>query len=373
MKIAYLSTFYPFRGGIAQFNASVYRELEKSNEIKAFTFLRQYPDFLFPGTSQMVGAEDKVDKIESARVLDTINPITYLSTARRIIDYKPDLLIMKYWMPFFAPSLGYVAGKIRKSGAKVISVLDNVIPHEKRPGDISLTNYFLNRCSGFVAMSNNVKNDLIQLKPSAEYIMLDHPLYDHFGEKIDQNTALEKLNIPLGSKVLLFFGFIRGYKGLDLLIEAVSKLPDDYILLVAGEMYGDFGDYQKQIDKLGISDKIRLNVRYISDSEVPLFFSASDVLVLPYKSATQSGIIGISYHFDLPVIATDVGGLREMIEPHGTGVMCSSPNVDELVQSITEYFSSNTQVFEDNIKLYKEKYTWANFSKELLIFANKIV
>jgi glycosyltransferase involved in cell wall biosynthesis len=372
MKIAYLSTFYPYRGGIAQFNASLCRQLALDHDVRPYTFVRQYPNILFPGTSQLVSTDDKVDDVGAERLLDTINPFSYMSTARKIKEFKPDLLLMKYWMPFFAPSLGYVSGYLRKHGIKVIPILDNVIPHEKRPGDIALTKYFLNRTDGYVSMSNTVSNDLLSLKPNARFTMLDHPLYDHFGEKVPKAIAREKLNIPADKKVLLFFGFIRGYKGLDLLISALSNLPEDYYLLIAGEVYGSFSEYQDQIDQLGLGNRIGLNVCYIGDSEVPLFFSASDVLILPYKSATQSGIIGITYHFDLPVIATDVGGLREMIEPHGTGLMANKPTVDIITATINEFFGNDLSNYIRNIEDYKQKCSWSNFAKDLVSFAQSL-
>lgn len=373
MKIAYLSSFYPFRGGIAQFNASLYREFEKEHEISAFTFKRQYPDILFPGKSQYVSEGDKADMINSVQVLDSINPLTYFSTANEIKKYAPDLLLMKYWMPFFAPSLGYVAKSLKKSGTKIISILDNVIPHEKRPGDFALTKYFLNRNDGFIVMSEAVKKDLLYLKPDAVYSMHLHPLYDHFGVKLDKNIARQKLELPQNKKILLFFGFIRDYKGLDLLLESMAKLPDDYLLLIAGEVYGDFKKYDEQIKLLKIENKVIKFVRYINDDEVPLFFSAADVCVQPYKSATQSGIAGISYHFDLPMIATDVGGLREMIEPYGTGIIVQKPDVDLLTNSILSYFDGNKErELSKNIGIFKEICSWKSLAREILALYNKV-
>jgi glycosyltransferase involved in cell wall biosynthesis len=367
MKIAYLSTFYPFRGGIAQFNASLYREFEKEHDINAFTFKRQYPKILFPGTSQMVGENDNADKIPAIQLLDTINPITYFSTPAQINKYKPDLLIMKYWMPFFAPSLGMSAHYIKKRKTKIISILDNVIPHEKRLGDIALTNFFLRQNHGFIVMSEAVKNDLLSLKHDAKFTLQPHPLYDHFGSKIDKNIAREKLEIPLNKKVLLFFGFIRDYKGLDLLINTMKNLNEDYILVIAGEVYGDFSKYEKMIDETGVRQKVKLFVRYINDDEVPLFFSAADVCVQPYKSATQSGIVGISYHFDLPMIATDVGGLKEMIEPYQTGIVIKKPEIKLIETAIKSYFDNNlAEKYRNNIAAYKEVCSWKNLSKAII-------
>lgn len=367
MNIAYLSTFYPFRGGIAQFNAALYRVYEKEHKIKAFTFSRQYPNILFPGKSQMVEEGDDADRIPSIKLLDTINPFSYGYTAKRINKFAPDMMITKFWMPFFGPSLGWVAKSLKKNGSINISVLDNVIPHEKRPGDIAFTKFFLNQNHGFVVMSEAVKKDLLSLKPDAKFLYHPHPLYDHFGDKMDKAEAKKKLDIPENNKVLLFFGFIRSYKGLDLLIEALNKLPEDYTLLIAGEVYGDFKPYDELIQKYNLENKIKKHVRYIVDNEAPLFFSASDVCVLPYKSATQSGIVGIAYHFGLPVLATDVGGLSEMIEPHGTGLMVEKPEPGMIAEALINYFSDNKiQEYSENINAYKEKYNWESLAKGML-------
>lgn len=373
MKIAYLSTFYPFRGGIAQFNAALYRELEKIAQVKAFTFTRQYPDVLFPGATQFVEENDGSDRIPAERVLDTVNPLTYPSTAKAIMKFQPDILLMKYWMPFFAPSLGNVAKRMRKYGTKNIAIVDNVIPHEQRLGDETLTQYFLKRCDGFVVMSNSVKWDLLKYLPAAKYIHHQHPLYDQFGEKLPQKKARKTLNIDQKKKVALFFGFIREYKGLDVLLEAMSLLPDDYELIVAGEVYGDFAPYQKIIDERGLSSKVNLNVRYIADDEVPLFFSAADLCVLPYKNATQSGISGIAYHFDLPVAVTDVGSLKEVIEPNKLGMIIDKPEPAEIAEVIKKFFNKNKAgMYRRNIRKFKKIASWENFASSLVEFSKAL-
>lgn len=385
MKIAFLSTFYPFRGGIAQFNASLYRAFEKEHSVKAFTFTRQYPDFLFPGETQMVTAKDNADNIPSERILDTLNPLTYFSAASQIKEFAPDILVMKYWMSYMAPSLGTVAKRVRnqvvqtpslredRGGPRIMTILDNVIPHEKRFFDEAFTKYFLRQNHGFVVMSDSVKNDLLTLAPDAKYISHPHPLYDHFGKSVDPSEAKKKLNIPVGKKVVLFFGFIRDYKGLDLLIEAMSKLNEEYVLVIAGEAYGSFDKYAQQIERLGVKDKISLHVRYISDDEVPLFFSSADVCVLPYKSATQSGITSIAYHFDLPMIATDTGGLKESIHHEKTGLIVSTPNSKLIAQAIEQYFVQNKKAeFRNEIKLLKSKLSWSSLSNAIIDFSKSL-
>jgi glycosyltransferase involved in cell wall biosynthesis len=372
LRIAFLSTFYPFRGGIAQFNASLYRAFEKEHSLKAFTFTRQYPNFLFPGETQMVTEKDKADQIPSERMLDTLNPFTYPSAAKTIEKFMPDILLLKYWMSYMAPSLGTVARQIKKN-SKVITILDNVIPHEKRFFDESFTKYFLKQNHGFVVMSNAVKNNLLKLKPDAKYIFHPHPLYDHFGSKVDAENAKHKLDIPSGKKVVLFFGFIRDYKGLDLLIDAIVKLNDEYVLVIAGEVYGSFEKYSQQIERRGIGNKISLHVRYISDDEVPLFFSSADVCVLPYKSATQSGITSIAYHFYLPLIATDTGGLKETIRHNQTGLIVDSPDANLIAKAIELYFAQDLKPkFQEGIKLLKNQLSWGGLSKAIITFSKSL-
>ena len=371
MKIAYLSTFYPYRGGIAQFNASLYNQLSVNNDVKAYTFTLQYPRLLFPGTTQIVQKGDNALVIDSERVLNTIQPLSYISASRKIKADKPDILITKFWMPYFAPSLGYVTGKL-KNRSRVISILDNVIPHELRYGDLSLIKYFLNRNDAFIVMSETVKRDLLKLKPDAKYVFHPHPLYGHFGDKIQKPEARSCLGLPQDKKIILCYGFIRDYKGIDLAISAVSRLGDDYHLVIAGEVYGSFDKYQSQIDELNTGSKISLFTRYISDDETPLFFSAADACLLPYKSATQSGIVAIAYHFDLPVIATNVGGLSEMIEPYRAGIMVDKPDSSEIAEGIKRFFNFNIDEFIANIQTYKLKASWKSLADTILNLAGEI-
>jgi glycosyltransferase involved in cell wall biosynthesis len=373
MRIAYLSTFYPYRGGIAQFNASLYREFERQgHEVKAFTFTCQYPGILFPGKTQFVTEDETADEIPSERVLNTVNPFSYLKAASEIKKFNPDILIMKYWMSFFGPSLGTVA-KMMPKHTKVITILDNVIPHEKRFFDRPFTQYFLNGNDGFVAMSEVVQNDLLTLQPEAHYIKRDHPLYDHFGQKLDKIEARGKLKLKSDKKTLLFFGFIRDYKGLDVLLEAFDFLDDSYQLVIAGETYGSFDKYQQQIEKMKNKANVFVFNDYITDSQVPVFFSASDVCVLPYKSATQSGITSIAYHFDVPLIATDVGGLKESISHLITGLIANECSAEEIAFQIRTYFDEQLQEpFEKNIRKLKKDLSWENFAKALLEFSQTI-
>ncbi|MCC8172704.1 MAG: glycosyltransferase [Parabacteroides sp.] len=372
MKIAYLSTFYPFRGGIAQFNANLYRALAVRHEVIPFTFERQYPDFLFPGKTQYVTPDDKAAVIESVPVLDTANPLGYGAAARRIAREQPDILVMKYWMSYFAPSLGYVAGKLKKQGCRVITVLDNVIPHEQKFFDRPLTRWFLHRNSGFIAMSEAVRNDLLALEPEAACLLKAHPLYNHFGEKTNPQEARRALGLDPAKKTVLFFGLIRDYKGLDLLIEAMNRLDEGYQLLIAGESYGSFAKYDAQIRQAKRLENIRVFNWYIPDEEVPLFFSAADVCVLPYKSATQSGITSIAYHFDVPLIATDTGGLKESIGAQGTGLIVPEASAPAIAAAIEAFYGADRHRFVQSIGALKTSLSWENFAEALIRFAGTL-
>lgn len=373
MRIAILSCFYPYRGGISQFNACLYGELSKEHIVKAFNFKRQYPEFLFPGKTQYVTAEDEAVPVESTSLLDTANPFSYIKTLRAIKEWKPDLLLVRYWMSYFAPSLGFITRHMRGS-CTVVSILDNVIPHEQRFFDRPFTKYFLKGSDGCVTLCEAVAKDLLRIRPDAVHTVIQHPLYSHFGEKIPRDKAEERLHIAPGKKTILFFGLIREYKGLDILIEAFKTLDDSYQLVIAGEPYGSFSPYRKLIDSSGCPDRIHTFLDYIKDSEVKTFFSAADVVVLPYRSATQSGISSVSYHFEIPMIVTDVGGMKETIGDKGTGIISKECTPDSVRNAIL-YFFSDPGIGErcrEEIRKEKERLSWKTFCRKLLDFSDQI-
>ena len=373
MKIALLSCFYPYRGGISQFNACLYGELSKKHVVKAFNFKRQYPEFLFPGKTQFVTDDDEAVPVESESLLDTANPFSYHRTYKAIRDWKPDVLIVRYWMSYFAPSLGYITRKMKKH-CKVISILDNVVPHEPHFFDAPLTRYFLKGSTGSVTLCEAVSKDLLNLRPDAAYAVIQHPLYSHFGKKKDRTEAENELGLEHGKKNILFFGLIRSYKGLDILLEAFGMLPEDYQLIIAGEPYGSFDRYQEIIDRLPGKKRISMDLKYIKDSEVSKYFSAADLAVLPYRSATQSGISSISYHFEVPMIVTDVGGLKETIGDRGTGLVAPSGTPECIAKEIVSYFDdpSIAESCIRNIRTEKERLSWTAFAAELEKFIEKI-
>ena len=363
MRIAILSCFYPYRGGISQFNANLFAELGKCHEIKAWNFSRQYPGFLFPGKTQYVTPEDEAARIEADATLDTLNPFTWVKTARAIRAWKPDLVVLPYWMSWFAPSLGFVG---RRCGTKCLGLLHNVIPHEPHWFDAPLTKYYLKSCQGYVCMANSVKQDLLKLRPGAKNIVRQHPLYTHFGEKLEK--------VDNGKKTLLFFGLIREYKGLDILLEAFRELPQDYELIIAGECYGSFDKYQAIIDSLPGKDRVKVFQGYVKDSEVKNYFGQADLVVLPYRSATQSGIGAIACHFGVPMLVTDVGGLKESVGDAGTGIFAARPAPEEVRREILRYFANPAirQSCEQAMARERERLSWASFCKALTDFAQTL-
>jgi glycosyltransferase involved in cell wall biosynthesis len=279
---------------------------------------------------------------------------------------------MKYWMTFLSPSLGTAAALVHKR-TKIITVLDNVIPHEKKFFDAAFTRYFLNRNDGFVAMSDAVMHDLYTLKPQAQCLRMDHPLYSHFGDPARRETSCRQLQIDPSAKNLLFFGFIRDYKGLDLLIEAFGKLDKTYRLIIAGECYGSFDKYQSMIGASPNRENIHVFTDYIPDRKVPYFFGAADVCILPYKSATQSGITSIAYHFEVPIIATDTGGLKESISHGSTGLIVPEAKSDLIAGAIRNYFDRKMQSgMKDAIVQLKDKLSWDKFAQGIINFSNSI-
>ncbi|MGN1215051.1 MAG: glycosyltransferase [Candidatus Cryptobacteroides sp.] len=370
MRIAILSCFYPFRGGIAQFNASMLLELGKTHIVRAFNFKRQYPGILFPGKTQYVTEDDDAVSIGSTALLDTVNPLSWVKTLREIRRWKPDLVLMSYWMSWFAPSLGFIARHLGKD-CKVVSIMHNVIPHEPRFFDAPLTRYFLSGCNGNICLCDEVAESLHTLKPSAGSLTLFHPIYGHFGERIPREEACAALDLDKEKKTLLFFGLIREYKGLDILLKAFATLDESYQLVVAGEPYGSFDKYQEIIDNSGCADRIHLFTHYIKDSEVKTYFSASDLVVLPYRSATQSGINAIAYHFGTPMVVTDTGGLRQSVGDTGTGLVAGKSEPGCIRQEIIRYFSDPElrERCKASIRSERERLSWESFARQLVEYS----
>ncbi len=372
MKITILSTAYPLRGGISHFNGLLYKELIKENEVNVITFSRQYPSVLFPGKSQ-TEEENEIEKIPSEQLVDSINPFNWFKIGKRIKINAPDILIFKYWMPFFAPCFGTISKIVKKNRkTQILVICDNVISHERKPAEITLTKYFFNSADYFVLLSQKVKDDLLQIKPGAKYKVLPHPIYSNFGDPVSKEEAKKKLNLA-DEKLILFFGFIRDYKGLDILLNAMPELKEkiNLKLAVAGEFYTSKEKYLSLISRLNLKDHVYLYTDFIPTSEVKYYFSACDAVVLPYKNATQSGIVQIAMNFKKPVIATNVGGISEVVLDGKTGFIVEKENPSALADAVFRFYSEKRESeFIMNIEAEAKKYSWEKFADGLFELAS---
>lgn len=368
MRIVIVSTAYPLRGGIAHYVSLLRKHLSERHQVSVITFKRQYPKFLFPGKSQEEKGE-ATGEPPSPQVIDTLNPLTWFKAGRIAAAQKPDLVIFKYWMPFFAPVFGTVARTAKKrSGCKVIYICDNVLPHEKTPIDRTLTSWVLRSGDCFVVQSKSVEKDLLSVIESPSYKLVPHPVYEIFGKGRSREDARRDLGIGENENVALFFGYVRKYKGLHVLLDAMKKLPSDVrvTLIVAGEFYDDEKGYRDRIDSLGIGDRVRVFSDYIPNDEVSKYFSAADVVVLPYIDATQSGIAQIAYNFDKPVIATDVGGLAEIVLDGKTGLVVPPNSPEALASAMMKFFREKlADAFSSGVSEQKRLYSWDNLVKAI--------
>ena len=360
MKIVLVGPFPPFRGGISDLNAALADHLSKRHEIHAINFTTQYPKVLFPGKTQFKKG-DSAQEVDSIRCLSSINPFSWRKTAYKIIDIEPDLVLFRFWLPFFAPAFSGVAKKIRKySDATIMAICDNIIPHEERLLDTRLTKRFFGFIDSFIVLSKKVENELLSFVPEAKYKYSPHPIYSIFNNTLSKEQAKAELKLAT-KKVLLFFGLIREYKGLDILINAMEKIKtelEDYTLLIVGECYENENKYTDLIKKAGITDNVKCHYSFIPDNEVGKYFSAADVVVLPYKTASQSGIVQIAYHFDTPVIVSNVGGLPEIVDEGKTGY-CVEPNSNAFAKAIKAFYENdNISEMNSNISEYKSQFSW---------------
>jgi glycosyltransferase involved in cell wall biosynthesis len=363
MKVTLLSTAYPYRGGIAVFTERLARAFQKQkDDVNISTFSLQYPNFLFPGKSQYSSSK-KPEDLDITSEVNSINPFNWLRIGMKIRKQKPDILILKYWIPFLAPCLGTISRIIRSNNhTKIIVIIDNLIPHEKRFGDNILNNYFINSVDAFIAMSRSVFDDLDKFNVNKKKILGFHPLYDNFGKAISKENAIAKLCLDNNCKYMLFFGIIRKYKGLDILLEAFSDnrfKNYNLKLIVAGEFYEDEKPYHDLIKKYNLSESVILVSKFIPDDEVVNYFCASDIIVQPYKNATQSGVTQIAYHFEKPMLVTDVGGLKEIVPHDRVGYVCR-PDSKDVANSLIDFFSKNRESsFIAAVKQEKSKYSWS--------------
>lgn len=368
MKIAMLGVFPPFRGGIQHFNTLLYHHLKTDHQVSVINFARQYPSLLFPGTSQF-DSGGPIDPAFRHRLLDPVNPATWFRAYQRLKFLAPELVIFKYWMPFFAPTFGTITYLLRKNTrSRSLCIIDNLLPHEPRPGDRWLNRFLVSNIDMFICMSAPVEAELRQLKPGARLRRNPHPLYENFGKRLPKEAARRRLR--LGEEpLLLYFGYIRKYKGVLTLLDALPHVVEQLgaKAIIAGEFYEDKEPYLAKIKALDLSPHVIIADRFIPDEEVNLYFSAADVMVLPYLSATQSGIVSIALNYDLPCIVTDVGGLPEVVHHRKTGLVVPPGNPRALAEVIVGYFKeSDRKAMARHIADEKRRYSWESFAAAII-------
>ncbi len=360
MRIAFIAPAYPLRGGIAQFSAVLVEKLiARGHQACIFSFSRQYPELLFPGKTQWVDGPDP-HPVPSMPVIDTIDPRSWWRAARMLRDYDPDLVVFRYWMPFFAPCYSSIAALLqaRRARAKIAFLVDNAKPHEGRPGDQLLTRLAFGRAGSFIALSQTVADQIGQLAPGKPCLVAPHPLYEIRACGLSKAQARERLQVHT-PRMLLFFGFVRKYKGVDLLLEALGRLADPAVsLLVAGEFYIPEQPYHELVRRLGLQDRVRFINRFIPDAEVDVLFRAADAVVLPYRHATQSGIVHLAYQCGTPVIATQVGGMAESIEDQRSGLLCA-PSVAGLHACLQRFYAEEWEErLREGVEQERGRFGW---------------
>lgn len=369
MKIAIIGPAYPYRGGIANFSERLAREyIAQGDDVQLHTFSMMYPGFLFPGKTQY--AETPLaDELPVRRDIHSMNPLNWEMTGRKLNRERYDLVLAAYSIPFLAPGIGTVARRAKRNGhTRTISIIHNLHPHESRPGDKMLSDYFLRSMDAHVALSKTVWEDIKAADLDHEAIVYPHPVYDIFGKAVSKEQALRELGLDPNIRYLLFFGLVREYKGLDLLLEALADpaLRDEPVrLIVAGEFYADKQAYLDILTKHQLQEKVILHDRFIPDNEVYRYFSAADVVVQPYRQATQSGITQIAYEFEKPMIVTDVGGLPETVPDNKVGFVCE-PAPASIAKAIRQFYDENKEAeFAANCRIEKQKYSWAGLANAI--------
>lgn len=374
MNIVILGPAHPLRGGgMTTFNERLATQFQnEGHAVTIFSFSLQYPSFIFPGSSQY-SEEPAPANLKIQSVVNSISPYNWIKIGNQLKKLKPDLIVVRYWLPLMGPALGTILRRVKKNNfTKILCIADNIIPHEKRPGDKVFTQYFVKPINAFITMSEQVMEDL-KTFTSKPALLVPHPLYDNFGEKLPMDVARKKLGIKESDFVLLFFGFIRKYKGLDLLLQAmpevIEKIPN-VRLVIAGEYYDKPEIYKEYLEAIVPKETVLLHTNFISSDEVKIYFSAADVLVQPYKDATQSGVSPLAYHFEVPMIVTNVGGLPALV-PDGVSGLVAEPTAESIAAAIIKLNSLGTTHFKNGLMQEKEKYSWEKMTSEIIKLAKK--
>ena len=367
---------FPLRGGIAHFNESFAKSLiDEGYLVELVSFYMQYPNILFPGkTQKSAGEPPKGLRIHNW--LSSVNPFSWRRAANRIIAHKPEVVIIRFWIPFMGPALGALAKRIRRNGILVVGLVDNAIPHESRGFDKVLSKLFFKNCSAFFTLSTSVKDDLKRLAPGKDIQTSPHPVYDIFGNSVTMYEARQKLGLERDGNYMLFFGFVRAYKGLDLLIEAmgVEGLKNLRIkLIVAGEFYEDAQKYTDLIAKHDLQESVIIRSDYIPQEEVKYYFCAANIVAQTYRTATQSGVTQIAYHFERPMLVTDVGGLAEIVPNEKVGYVVQ-PNANAIAVALQRFFSDKSleNIFARNAAIEKERFSWSHFTRKFIDFVSQL-
>jgi len=372
-KIIIVGSAHPLRGGgLSTFNQRLAKEFNDGGDnCSIYSFSLQYPSFLFPGKTQYTD-EPAPENLKIFSVINSVNPLNWIRVGNRIGKEKPDIVVVRYWLPFMAPALGTILRRIKKNKhTRIICIADNIIPHEHRPGDKAFTNFFVKRCDGFITMSEQVMNDLLKFVRDKPVKLVPHPLYDNFGEIISKIEAREKLKIKTDELIILFFGFIRKYKGLDILLDAMKIIKENtksqisnLKLLVAGEFYDDEKPYLQQINRLGINDDVILRTDFIPVSEVKYYLCAADAVIQPYRNATQSGVTPLAYYFEKPMIVTNVGGLPSLVPNEKAGLV-TEPTAQSVANAILRFYQLGENYFLPHLRSEKQKYSWSNLTNAI--------
>ncbi|MFT2009482.1 glycosyltransferase [Pontibacter sp. 13R65] len=377
-RVVIVGPAHPLRGGgMATFNERLAQAFQEAgDEVEIVTFSLQYPSFLFPGKTQFTD-EPAPEGLCIRVLMNSVNPLSWLKTGNYIRKKRPDLVIFRYWLPFMGPCFGTIARVISLNRhSHILAITDNVVPHEKRVGDVPFTKYFLSACHGFVAMSGAVLQDLKQFEPRKPAIYLPHPLYDNFGAPESKAEACAAMGLDPDTRYLLFFGFIRSYKGLDLLLQAMAEEPVKQLanlkLIIAGEFYEDAAPYMQLMRQLGIEEQLVLHTEFISNAAVRHYFCAADLVVQPYKHATQSGVTQVAFHFNKPMVVTNVGGLAELV-PHGEVGYVVEPQPAAIAQAIEHFYkTAQGSAFSQNMQGYKKRFSWSSFVQQVHELAIKL-
>jgi len=376
-KIIIIGPAYPLRGGgIATFNERLANEfIDEGFDTTIYTFSYQYPSFLFPGKTQY-SSEAAPDNIPIKIKINSVNPLNWIKVGKELKKINPDIIVVRYWLPFMGPCLGTILRIIKKNRhTHIVCIADNVLPHEKRPGDKMFTRYFVTPVDGFITMSEKVFADLKQFVKNKPVKLVPHPLYDNFGPIISKQAARKKLGISEEDKVILFFGFIRKYKGLDILLRAferviASRKIENLKLLIAGEFYEDEKNYDQLLNDVQIKNSLILHTHFISNSDVKYYLCAADAVVQPYRNATQSGVTPLAYHFEKPMIVTNVGSLPALV-PDGKVGLVAEPEPASIAAAVVRYFELGENYFIPHLRSEKEKYLWSKLTGAIFSLAQQ--